>query len=89
MPTATYRATQPIASTAIGPVAPKVLRLEWDMNDEHPETVTQVWQSPTLVDWTLFGEFGEPTCTVTADQPQMYFKIRNRLGNQFSDWATK
>jgi hypothetical protein len=84
-----YQSPDRTATVASVGVEPKVLRLEWDKNDDHPETVTQVWQSPTLTSWTLYGEFAEPTCQVTADQPKMFYKIRNRLGNQVSEWGKK
>jgi hypothetical protein len=98
LPTASYRATQPVERAAV--VAPKVLRLEWTKGDTHPETVTQVWQCPEV--WvyppehqiaqglgTLFGEFAATTCQVTADQSRMFFIIRNRLGGEYSEWDMK
>jgi hypothetical protein len=72
---------------AIAPA--KVLTLLWEKNDLHPETVTQVWQSGGLVNWTLLGEFSEPRAEIIADKAQQFYKIRNRLGNELSEWARK
>lgn len=89
------RATRSSAGTDVEHVAravsapAKTLRLEWNKNDSHPETVTQVWASGDLVNWMIYGEFAEPHCEVQANQPRQFYKIRNRLGNELSDWATK
>lgn len=76
-----------MASRALAVVPqPPVLWLLWEKNDSNPQTVTEVWQTTDLQDWSLFGEFIEPPCVVTANQQQQFFKIRNRLGEEFSDW---
>jgi hypothetical protein len=92
--------TSHAARAVAPPVGPRTLRLEWDKSDPHPETVTQVWQAPEV--WsdppepmiaaglgTLVGEFSEPRCEVPATGERMFYIIRNRLGDEFSDWARK
>jgi hypothetical protein len=76
-------------ATAIGPVAPPRLTLIWDKNDLHPETVTEIWASTNLKDWAKVGEASEPRFEVWASERQQFFKIRNRLGAELSDWARK
>jgi hypothetical protein len=78
-----------VAGAIAPPAQPRTLRLEWDKGDAHPETVTQVWASGDLNVWTLIGEFAEPRCEVPANQAQQFYKIRNRLGTELSDWARK
>lgn len=89
LPVAMRSAVLPHQAAIVAPAPPKTIGLAWDKNDPHPETVTQVWQTTDLQDWTLFGEYGEPHCTVTANQSQQFFKIRNRNGAEFSDWDRK
>jgi hypothetical protein len=78
-----------VARAVSPPVEPRTIWLEWDKGDEHPETVTQVWASGDLNVWTMIGEFAEPRCEVSANQAHQFYKIRNRLGAEFSDWARK
>lgn len=89
------RATRSSAGTDVEHVAravsapAKTLRLEWNKNDSHQETVTQVWATEDFETWELFGEFAEPYCLIEANRPRQFFKIRNRLGNELSEWAKK
>lgn len=89
-----------VAGAIAPPVKPRTIRLEWNKGDPHPETVTQVWQAPEV--WsdppeamiaaglgTMVGEFSEPRCELPATGARMFYIIRNRLGNELSDWARK
>jgi hypothetical protein len=77
------------SAALIGPPAPKRLTVTWDKNEPHPDCVTQLWASGDLVTWSLLGEFATPRADVFADQPRQFYKARNRVGSQFSEWATK
>jgi hypothetical protein len=89
-----------VQAAAIAPQPARTLKLSWTKGDPHPETVTQVWVA--LEVWTdppeamiaagrgtMLGEFAEPHCELPATGIQNFFIIRNRLGNELSDWARK
>lgn len=70
------------------PGAERAITLVWEQRDFYPGTVTELWSSPDLENWTLALTNSAGTVTLPADKPAEFFKIRNRdtLG-QVSDWA--
>ena len=86
-----------IAATLVGGVylserelAPRgpAITLRWQVNEPSSGTITEVWASTNLHNWTLrTNVIGTNTVTLPRDKPAEYFKIRNRLGSQVSDWA--
>ena len=69
------------------PVPPKTITLAWDKNTA--EAITEVWSTTNLVDWELRTNVTGSNVTLAADKPQEFFKVRNRVGNQVSDWSRK
>lgn len=56
------------------------LRLSWfNPPTNPPETVTEIWSSPDLVTWSKVAEVVATNVTLPADQPQEFFKARNRI----------
>ena len=71
------------------PPAPRKISIAWDKNDTNPATVTEVWTTTNLSLWTLKTNVAGSNVTLLADKPQEFFKIRNNLFGQVSDWARK
>lgn len=69
---------------------PRTVTLQWDTVETDPATITEVWASTNLTIWTLRTNVaGTNRVTLPATNAAEYFKIRNRLGDQVSDWARK
>ncbi len=62
-----------------------VITISWGKGE--PGAITEVWTSPDLCDWQLFAEVLGSGVQLPATQPAQYFKIRNRLGEEVSDWS--
>lgn len=71
-----------------GPLGPTIT-LEWDVNDSRPGVVTEVWGTTNLVDWYHVTNAVGGWVRLPRDKPQEFFKVRNRLGDEVSDWARK
>lgn len=81
-----YYADNQLAARA----TPKSITLTWDKNDPDPATLTEVWASSNLTTWTLKTNVaGTNRVTLPATNRAEFFKIRNRLGSQVSDWSRK
>ncbi len=78
-----------LSQTAVGKAA-RTVTLSWDVNEPTPGTITEVWSSPDLKSRTLkTNVVGTNRVTFPCDQPAEFFKVRNRIGEQVSDWARK
>lgn len=79
-----------VSDLLINPAPPRAVTLVWTVNETAPGVVTEVWSSTNLTTWTLrTNVVGTNRVTLPADQPQEFFKVRNRLGSQVSDWSRK
>lgn len=72
---------------------PKTISLAWDVLDANPATVSELWSSPDFASWTLRATVPRtgPVSTITlpATNHAEFFKVRNRLGDEVSDWSRK
>lgn len=76
-----------LSEQSLAPPGPTIT-LQWVKADPDPDTITEVWSSTNLHNWTLRTNVaGTNTVTLPRDKPQEFFKIRNRLGDLVSDWA--
>lgn len=72
------------------PPAQKTITLAWDKMDSNPSTITEIWSSTNLISWTLKTNVaGTNHVTLPATNKQEFFKARNNLNGQVSDWARK
>lgn len=68
------------------PKPPPVLTLMWDKNDSRPEVETQIYATSDLRDWTFYGATNGESYPVPATEQQQFFRVRNKLGEQYSEW---
>ena len=72
--------------------APRSVTLGWtNATNNAPGTVTEVWSSTNLVNWTLKTNVaGTNHVTFLATNRQEFFKIRSRATNGLvSEWSRK
>ena len=69
------------------PPKPRTITLEWDKGE--PLAITEVWSGPTPWDThiNLKAEVEGNRVTLFCDQPSEFYSIRNRLGEQYSEWG--
>jgi hypothetical protein len=71
----------------IGPPAPKKLKLVWEKNDTHPDTITEIWEVNSVTgEKTYITETSGTTIELWADKPAQFFIVRNRLYDLVSEW---
>lgn len=58
----------------------------WNKNDPRPEVETEIWATGDLQHWTFYAATNGETYPIPMTERQQFFRVRNRLGDQFSDW---
>ena len=72
------------------PPTQKTITLIWDKMDPNPATTTEIWSSTNLIFWSLKTNVaGTNRVTLPATNKQEFFKARNNLAGQVSDWSRK